>query len=84
MEPAAGTTIGPDLTLAPPTDGAPGGPETSTEFAATGSAVDPAAMEALAQRANAIFFQVMEMNLAYEEATAGAKAAKAKSGQVSG
>ena len=59
-------------------------PETSTEFSPTGSSVDPAAMEALAQRANAIFFQVMEMNLAYEEATAGAKAAKAKSGQVSG
>lgn len=59
-------------------------PALSTSFSSTGTAVDPAAMEALAQRANAIFFQVMEMNLAYEEATAGAKAAKAKSGQVSG
>jgi len=55
-----------------------------TEFSTTGTPVDGDPLEALAARANSIFLQVMEMNLAYEEATAGTKAAKAKSGQVSG
>jgi len=68
MEPTAASTTG----------------ATADSLASTGTAVDTSAMSALADRANALFYQVMEMNLAYEEATAGAKAAKAKSGQVSG
>lgn len=49
-----------------------------------GTDVDTAGFDALAGRANAMYLQIMEANIAFEEKTAGNKAAKAKSGQISG
>lgn len=55
---------------------------TDAQGASGGSAVDGAGMEALTARANALFFQIMDLNMTFEEKTGGQKAAKNKSGQV--
>lgn len=55
---------------------------TNASEASSGTAVDSAGMEALTARANALFFQIMDLNMTFEEKTGGQKAAKNKSGQV--
>ncbi|MEP3636089.1 MAG: hypothetical protein ABJM43_19790 [Paracoccaceae bacterium] len=55
---------------------------TDSAGASSGSSVDGAGMEALTARANALFFQIMDLNMTFEEQTGGQKAAKNKSGQV--
>ena len=45
--------------------------------------VDRGAAEDLADRANALYYQVMDMNMDFQESTAGAKVAKDQSGKVS-
>ena len=49
----------------------------------TENPVDTSQLDALTTRANDLYYQVMDMNMDFQEQTAGAKVAKDQSGKVS-